>query len=235
MRSFLTLFLLSWLPLAAQDAEKSAVKEPGPEYRTFTAATGKTLLAKVVARLDDKTYTFETPESKTYKMALDSFSKSDQQWLEFWMPDFAIDLSTLDTADALKKMGFTAIPMRTPDIGMIVEVKVGDANLKLFFDPKAKNTILDVEPADRAALKISDSSTTFNDAAGNQTVSKQATNAPFKFGDAVAVEATVLVIDLSLIGAANIQMEADGILGADLLPRLNALADFSSKVLYVKP
>jgi|GEM_PF-2344110 len=129
MRSFLTLFLLSWLPLAAQDAEKTAVKEPGPE------------------------------------------------------------------------MGFTAIPMRNPDIGMIVEVKVGDANLKLFFNPNAKNTILDIEPADRAALKITDSSTTFNDAAGNQTVSKQATNAPFKFGDAEAVEATVLVIDLSLIGA----------------------------------
>ena len=132
-------------------------------------------------------------------------------------------------------MGFTAIPMRTPDIGMIVEVKVGDAKLKLLFDPKAKNTILDIEPADRASLKISDSSTTFRDAAGNTTKSRQATNAPFKFGDAEAVEATVLVIDLSRIGAANIQTEADGILGADLLPRLNALADFNSKVLYVKP
>ncbi len=104
MRPFLTLFLLSWLPLAAQDTEKPAVKEPGPEYRKFTATNGKSLLAKVVNRIDDESYTLETPDGKSYKMSVSSFIKSDRQWLEFWMPDFAIDLSTLETADALKKM-----------------------------------------------------------------------------------------------------------------------------------
>jgi hypothetical protein len=232
MRPFLLLLVAALVPLSAQEDEKT---DPGPEYRKFTAATGKTLRAKVVARLDEKTYTFETPEGKTYKMALSSFSQSDQQWLEFWQPEFATDLSTLETDDALTKMGFTAVSMTNPDIGMLIEVTVGDAELKLLFDPKAKNTILDVEPADRAGLTIVESNTVFNDAAGNKTKAKQATNAPFTFGDAETMEATVLVIDLALIGGANIQKEADGILGGDLLPNLNALVDFNGKVLYVKP
>ena len=47
------------LTLLAQDDEKPAAVEPGPEYRKFTSKTGKVLLAKVVNRIDDDTYTME--------------------------------------------------------------------------------------------------------------------------------------------------------------------------------
>ncbi len=235
--SFRLLLIFIALPftLLAQDDEKPAAVKPGPEYRKFTSKTGKVLLAKVVNRIDDDTYTMETPEGKTYKMSLNSFIKSDAMWLDFWEPEFAVDLSTLETDDALEKMGFTAVSIRNPEIGMIVEVKIGEANLKLLLNPSAKHSILDVESADRARIKITDSSTAFNTSDGKQQKAKQSPNATFQFGDAKEVTATVLVIDLALIGGAKIQKEADGILGADLLPQFNALVDYSAKILYVKP
>ena len=50
-----------------------------------------------------------------------------------------------------------------------LKVKVGDADLKLLFDPKAKNTVLDIEPADRAGLEITNSNSGFKDQAGSTT------------------------------------------------------------------
>lgn len=235
LRLLLSILLLPLAILSAQDPEKPEKVDLGPEYRKFTAKNGKVLVAKVVARIDEKTYTFETPEGQSYKMALTSFAASDQQWLEFWQPDFVTDLTKIDLKEALEKMGFEAVSLTAPAVGLIVQVTVGDADLKLLFDPKAKNTILDIEPADRAGLDITDSNSGFQDQAGNKIQSKKADNASFKFGNADPIEASVLVIDLSLIGGAKIQKEADGILGADLLSNLEALVDFSGKTLYVKP
>lgn len=74
---------LSLTSLRAQD--ETPKPELGPEFRTFTARNGKAIGAKVVSRIDKETYSFETPEGKTYKLQLESFGDSDRKFLEFWL------------------------------------------------------------------------------------------------------------------------------------------------------
>lgn len=229
------------LPILADDdepakdapAKEEAKTEPG--MRLFTSRTGKTISGKVISRIDDETYMLRNPEGKAFKLRLSTLAQSDQLFLEKWQPDFPVDLKTLSLDEALPKMGYAAAELLDTAIGPVVTVKINDHDFKLLVDTKMKGSIIDKEAADNANLDLTKSNAAFKDANGNQVVAEQCEDPNITFGDSLPIGGPLLVINLEVIGGAQIKNAADGIMGADLLKRSNAIFDFNNNKLYIRP
>jgi hypothetical protein len=217
-------------------AEEKAEPPPKPEagFRTFTGRNGKSLEAKVVARIDDETYALRTPEGKSISIKAAGMSDSDQQFLLRWDPEFPVDLSDTPLDEVAEKMGYTAVKMEPSPAGTVVLAKLDGSDIKLFFDPRARNSVIDSAAASGAGLKTRQSQLVFQDGAGKKTQAQECAGAPLDLGGFTPENLTLIVVDLDAIGGSAIKKSADGILGKDLLERLNALVDYKGMQLFVK-
>jgi hypothetical protein len=222
-------------PAEDAPAKKEEAKPEEPGMRLFTSRTGKTVKGKVISRIDDETYMLRSPEGQAFKLRLSSLADSDQLFLEKWAPDLPIDLKTLSLAEALPKMGFSTADLIAGAVGPVVTLKIDGTEFKLLVDPKVNNSLIDKEAADNANLELTTSTAAFKDAAGNQVVAEQCENPDITFGDSLPIGGPILVINLEVIGGSRIKNEADGIMGADLLKRANAILDFNNSKLHVRP
>ena len=244
MRTPLALLCLALtLPILADDDEEPAKDAPpkkeevkvDPDMRLFTSRTGKTVSGKVISRIDDETYMLRSPEGKAFRLRLSSLADSDQLFLEKWQPDFPVNLEKLSLEEALPKMGYSTAELLDTAVGQVVSVEINDQVFKLVIDTKIKNSIIDKEAADNANLELTKSGSAFKDAQGNQVVAEQCENPDITFGDSLPIGGPLLVVNLEVIGGARIKNEADGIMGADLLKRANAIFDFNNNKLHVRP
>ena len=236
MRTPLALLILALaLPLFADEDTPKDAPKVDPEQREFTSRTGKSVMGKVISRIDDENYLLKNPAGKSFKLRLSSLADSDQEFLKRWNPNFPVDLSKISLEDVLPKMGYSSADLLSTGIGPIVTLTIDGKDVKLLVDPKANNSILDKEVADDIGLDLTKSNSAFKDAAGNQVVAEQAADPTVKFGDSLPVGGPILVISLEVIGGANIKNNADGIMGSDLLQRTNAILDFNAGKLHVRP
>ena len=76
IRILFTSLLFGALAIAEEQPAAPPKAEGG--FRVFTGRNGKSLEAKVVARIDDETYALQTPEGKSISIKASGMSDSDQ-------------------------------------------------------------------------------------------------------------------------------------------------------------
>jgi len=141
--------------------------------------------------------------------------------------------------DFLKKNGFTRIPMTTSKIGHFeVRAKLNGISGKFILDTGASHTVVDESSAKRFKFKFFKKK---NKKAGGLGISelkvRQSDNNNITMRNFSADKCKISIMDLSHVNAAlynNGAGKVDGVIGADILKKYNAIINYSEKALYLK-
>lgn len=215
----------------AQDEKKEHPHEK--EFRTFTAKNGKSLEARVVARIDDERYTVENRDGKRFTLNTNTLSKSDQDFLFLWEPDAILDLSSAGLDQVLKKMGYSMVELTTAGNGNMFPVTIDGKDYNFILGGQNAFSILDAKVAGDLGLTLSDGQVNFGLQGGGQERSKQTTLKTLAIGDAKVENAEVQVIEVAKVGN-NLPATVSGIMGSELIMKFNSLIDLSGKRLFVR-
>ena len=223
------------IPLAVADDEdeKKEEKAVPKDFRTFTAKNGKSLKARVLTRIDDERYTVETPEGKKFTLNVNTLSKSDQQFLEFWEPNAIIDLKTAELPDVLDQMGYSVLDLSSNGDYMFVTATVDGKEGKFVLDASRKFSTIDPKAAEEAGISLSQGNINFTAAGGQVTRSKRGTAKVFKAGLVEVKSHAFESITINMMFR-SVPANTIGAIGGDLLKKLNALVDYEGKRLFVK-
>lgn len=229
----LLLSLLLALPVPAAEEGQEAKEPEHQDYRVFTARNGKTVEARVVARIDDERYRLETKDGNAFTLKIDTLSESDQQFLEFWEPDAILDFATATLPQVLAKMDYSSVPMTVAGNNQLVAASLGGTELRFVLAPSRNFSTLDPASASNLGLELVDGTLSLRDAQGNTERSKQATIASFTMGDVELDGLNLQVVEVAKL-VNPVPANTVGILGSDVLEKLNALVDLGGKRLFVK-
>ncbi len=220
-----------------KDKDKEEKKEEKPKlknFRTFTSRNGKSLEARVVARIDDERYTVETPEGKKFTFNIKTLSKSDQTYLDFWVPDAILDLSTADLKDVMEKMNYRGVELISTGNRLFATASADGKELKFVLDPGRSFSTLDPAVAKDLGLKLSPGTINFSDGAGKIVRSEQGSAKGIKIGDLEVKSHLFQVLDMAMMGGGALPGNTSGAIGADLLSKLNAVVDHGGKYLFMR-
>ena len=221
--------------VVADDKDTDEKKEETPkhkDYRNFTAKNGKSLEARVLTRIDDERYKVETPEGKVFTLNINSLSKSDARFLEFWEPDRILDLTTAELADVLEKMSYSLQPLTSSGDRFFVTATVDGKKAKFILDPSRKFSSLDPEAAKEIGMKLGQGGVTFT-SNGKTERSQKGTAKVFTIGEVEVKSHSFEVLSSSFMFG-SVPADTAGSIGTDLFKKLNALVDYDGKRLFVK-
>lgn len=227
-------FLVLGAPILVADDDEEKKEEPAPkDIRTFTAKNGKTIEARVLARLDDDRYKVETPKGKVFTLNIKNLSRSDQLFLEFWEPDAILDLAAAPLVEVMEKMEFSTAKMTATGINFYVTLSVNGTEGKFILNPGQAWSVMDPAFAKKLNVELGQGRINLNDANGNAARSQACTPETLSVGD-VKLESPRFEV-YSLSRAFNgLPAGMGGTLGADILPKLNAVVDYGGRQLFVR-
>ena len=224
--------LLSAQDEDAEEGEGKKIEKKG--FRTFTGKNGKSLELRVVSRIDDDRYTFETPDGKSFTLDVtEKLSEADQLYLQAWEPDAILDIATADLKDVLAKMGYSGADLVTAGNTFVVSASIGGKDTKLVIDAGRNFSTLDPSFAKDLGITLSQGTINFRDATGKTTRSQQGRAKSIAIGD-VELEAHQFQVLSVAAMFRSVPANTNGAIGSDLLNKLNALLDYQGKRLYVR-
>ena len=139
----------------------------------------------------------------------------------------------------LKYKGFTKIPMERSKIGhFVIKAKLNGKNGKFILDTGASHTVVDDLAAEKFNLKFLEKKNKKAGGLGTSELSvRQSSNNRFTIYNFIAGKRKISVMDLSHVNKAlskNGAGKVDGVIGADLLKKYNAIINYNEKALYLK-
>ena len=118
-----------------------------------------------------------------------------------------------------------------------VKAKINGVKGKFILDTGASNSCLDVNLAEKFKLHVQDSNTKAAGAGAIGIETKIATHNKIELKKWKFYNFAIVLIDLTHVNTALTEHgseEVDGIIGADILEKGNAIIDYKNKLLYLK-
>ena len=219
------------VPWVAAADEKEEVDEK--EFRKFTAKNGKSIEARVVARIDDERYTVESRDGKRFTLNTGTLSKSDADFLFLWEPDAILDLKTAGLEKVLEKIGYSMVELTSAGTNSMFPVTVGGQEYKFVLGGRNAWSILDTKVATDLGLTLSQGNVNFTLQGGGQERSQQGTVKTLAIGETELEDQSLQVIDVGKVSS-GLPAAVSGILGSDHIKKFNSLIDLSGKRLFVR-
>jgi len=217
---------------ADQDDEKAEKALP-KDFRVFTAKNGKSIKARVLARIDDTRYTVETPEGKRFTFNVDTLSKSDARYLDFWEPNAIPDLKTAKLNEVLEEMGYATLKLTSSNDRLFVNATIDGKEGLFVIDADHQWSTLDAAIATEIAMELGQGGFSFNDGKGGSTRSQKGPAKSFRVGTVELKSYDFEVIPLGKM-IQNLPAKTIGAIGSALLTKLNALVDHEAQRLFIK-
>lgn len=221
------------LACAADPEDEKAAKAEPKDYRVFTNKSGKSMKARVLARIDDDSYRVETPEGKKHTLMVDTLSKSDALYLEFWEPNAILDLKSAKLNEVLEEMGYATLELTSSNDRLFVNATIDGKEGLFVIDSGHKWSTLDAAIATEIGMKLGPGEVTFNDGKGGSTKSQKGPAKSFRLGTVELKSYDFEVIELGKM-IKNVPAKTIGAIGSILLTKLNALVDHEAKRLFIK-
>lgn len=138
----------------------------------------------------------------------------------------------------LKRKKFSRIKLKLINTNHFeVTAKINGVKGKFILDTGASNSCIDLHLAEKFKLSFKDSETKAAGAGASGMSTKISTKNSLKFKNWEYKNFTVVLLDLSHVNTALTEHnanEVDGIIGADILQKGNAIIDYGKRELFLK-
>jgi predicted aspartyl protease len=206
-----------------------------PDYRLFTDRQGRTTVARIV-RGDEHRVTLVDLADREFTIDRGRFLPDDQAYISRWIRQNKDPGRPAPLVAFLELQGYRPVRFRVGSNGhVMIPVRVDRKVMRFLLDTGVARTALDTGAARFLGLSLSDGRGEVS-ALADSVKARKATVTEIDLGGQAVRNVRVIVFDLNRhrVQMDQHQKPVDGLLGADLLKRFDAVVDYRNQVLHVR-
>lgn len=209
----------------------------GQEYRTFKNSKGKAIEAFIVSKTDETVTLSVKGKKKPFKLALESLSKEDQEFVRNWdqtKEAFLRQCRTLTVRELLELRGYESFKFEFANNSIIVPGLLNGKKTRFLIDTGAHNTILHDAFAKEANCKLGEYDELVAGVGGTAPAAYGEVKR-IQLGETLLLNKRYLCTDLTNGLPEGAKLTQDAIIGGAELARLDAVISYRERLIFLRP
>ena len=206
-------------------------------YRDFKSKSGKTVRARLI-KVDGENAVLRFSSGQDKPIPIGALSTEDQAYIQTWDPGERARAAASDMAsgialkDFMEKKGYYVSKLIQEGKEVYVDVKLNGNDYKFVFDSGRFLSMIDTAVAREVGADTSDNLEIGDLPGKNGTTEKVIAGITKNF---IVGGAKMATFEPGVCNLANIGIDAQGVLGADVLQYFEGIADWNTMQLYLNP